>query len=122
MTDIDISTEAVERLVKGEGDPLDGCIACGKWEPVVLALRAKLTEVEARATAAAQQLAEAREVLDWFVKNAKGIEADVRSGHQSRANAASEWMREDDRGFRADLSKTLEAARAFLTRTEPPHE
>ena len=121
MTDIDISTEAVDLMEIDLGYATHDYFN-REAAAMLRALRAKLTEVEARATAAAQQLAEAREVLDWFVKNAKGIEADVRSGHQSRANAASEWMREDDRGFRADLSKTLEAARAFLTRTEPPHE
>lgn len=55
-----------------------------------------------------------REALERIVKMRKGICEDVRSAHQNRGNGASEWMREDDRDFRAELTAAFDQADAAL--------
>ena len=49
-----------------------------------------------------------REAAEPLLKMRKGIEADVLSAHQNRGNGASEWMREDDRDFRRDLTTAFD--------------
>lgn len=58
--------------------------------------------------AEAMVAAAVREVAEPLLKMRKGIEADVLSAHQNRGNGASEWMREDDRDFRRDLTTAFD--------------
>lgn len=70
---------------------------------------------EAALDAALARVAELEGQVGALLKLRKSIEADVRSAHQSRGNGASEWMRDDDREFRRDLSTTLDALESALS-------
>lgn len=54
-----------------------------------------------------------RVALETLVSMEGGIYSDVSSAHNGRIGAA-EWMREEDRDFRADLRNAFGAARAAL--------
>lgn len=54
-----------------------------------------------------------REALGQFYSMSDGILADVKSAHLGRGDAASEWMREDDRDFIKDLRKLIENVAAL---------
>lgn len=73
----------------------------------VLILNEKLSAAEARA----ERL---RAALEPFVKMADSISADLRATHRERADAASEWMREDDRDLRNAFRAACDAARSAL--------
>lgn len=90
----------------------DGLFIVSALTEIARALPALLTEIEhLRAVNGGM-----RESLDWFAKHQQAIESDVYTGHRSRASAASEWMREDDRDFRASLTEAFAKARATLDR------
>lgn len=59
---------------------------------------------------------EVREALKWFVDHKDSITSDVLSAQRNRGNGASEWMHEDDRDFRRDLSTAFDKASAALSR------
>ncbi|MEO1108294.1 MAG: hypothetical protein AAFX90_10260 [Pseudomonadota bacterium] len=55
-----------------------------------------------------------REALTGILKHREGIMSDIQSAHSNRGNGASEWMREDDRDFRAGLRKAFDDAETAL--------
>jgi hypothetical protein len=65
-----------------------------------------------------EKLARLREALRWFDKHESTIKSDINSAHSGRGDAASDWMREDDRDFRRDLCEAFARARAALGDTK----
>ncbi len=61
-----------------------------------------------------------RAALERIVKMRKAIYEDVRSAHTGRGNGASEWMSEDDRDFRNELSAAFDAAESALSTLPTP--
>lgn len=72
--------------------------------------------VLARTALEASHHAELVEALRWFVDHGKDIAMDVKAGHVSRADAASEWMREDDYNFRLNLSDAFAQGQSVLAK------
>lgn len=67
-------------------------------------------------------LAAAREVLGKLDRMGKSIASDLRNTHRGRADAASEWMRDDDRDLRSEFTALLTAARAHLPQARVAEE
>ena len=55
-----------------------------------------------------------RAALDWFAKHESSITSDIYTAHSLRGDGASQFMREDDSEFRADLRSAFMRARAAL--------
>jgi phage-related minor tail protein len=70
---------------------------------VVLALLSERASLQER-------LAKALGALEWFIAHRATVAADLVSAHFARGDAASEWMREDDRDLRRDFNDACERA------------
>lgn len=71
-----------------------------------------------RATAAEARAAEMAGALSRLVAMGKSIANDLSSAHSARGNAASEWMREDDRDLRIAFDKLRAEAAALASEGE----
>lgn len=54
------------------------------------------------------------EIAGWIARNGDGVLTDLKSAHSARGNAASEWMREDDRDQRREFAHIVELAKSSL--------
>lgn len=84
---------------------LDGSEAAG----IVDGWREKCERLEVENAALTAKVERLEGAVEWFSRHATGLKADVHSAHRARGNAASEWMREDDRDFRKELEAALDA-------------
>lgn len=112
-------SDLVERLKQGsfgiDAKTDDECLH--KMNDMATEAAARIEQLEAEVA----RLREAEAALAWFHVHATSLKCDVRSAHYNRGNGTTEWMREEDRDFRADLEKALERARAALAGKERGH-
>ena len=66
------------------------------------------------------RIAELEAALSGMLKKRKSIETEIKSAHSNRGSGASGWMREDDRDFRRDVSKTFDDIAALIPSNPTP--
>lgn len=93
--------------------PHDALIAAAS-PAAILALIAMLRKAEGERDAAEARIVVLEGALRWFIENRETIAADLLTTHRARVDAASEWMREDDRDLRRAFRVACDAARAPL--------